>query len=436
MKRYISLLLILPLVIAAVVSPVSAAEANYNVINILDYDYILDFRYDGPDGSVPAQIERNFLVFDEPGSYSITFPMPLRMAGSFSFSAFVAFDGHLDWFGGDDFTLTETDYLPNSAGGDIYLLSGSVTNAYFSDESFTISLNILYGDCSMEFFNFNVIPYSGSTADTELQVFDVIRQNVTTVPAGIASYDYPVNVQYEESVDAADVSIRLRPLATEGTYDYFDLSFEVTGINVQSITCMQGDKALDFDVGFAYLDGSGNFIYGNNEDNLGIETNTFVRCWVSLRVYTPAANFINGWPLVFLDGVVINPWDDGNPPAIRFYKTQVSYRASVFDPLMYWIIRIAHSLNPDNFAQQEAFQNAVQEQVSEFDTIIDTMDSVQRPDLDQIQTDVQAVAPGLDILRATGPFRAMLSNELLLTVFSMSLLFCTGSYVLFGKKDF
>ena len=40
MKRYISLLLILPLVIAAVAAPVSAAEANYGVYNLLDYSQI------------------------------------------------------------------------------------------------------------------------------------------------------------------------------------------------------------------------------------------------------------------------------------------------------------------------------------------------------------------------------------------------------------
>lgn len=437
MKRYISLLLILPLVLAATIVPASAAESDYNIYNLLDYDYILDFTYEGENGSEPAQYIRNLIIFDQPGTYYVTFAMPFTLVEGFNFSAFVGLEDPevITSIGGPQFSFAGTDYGSTSQSHDLFLFEGRILYCYPEGDTITIPITVSdsWPGMSMEFFSFNVIPFY-NTAPTDLQIFDVIRQTVTTVPMGVSSYDYNVNVAWHESVDAADFSIRLRPLATEGTYDFFDLSFEITGLNLQSITCMQGDKPLDFDVGFAYLDASGDFIYGNNEDLLGIESNTFVRCWVSLRVYTPAANFIDGWPLVFLDGVVINPWDDGNPPSIRFYPTQVAYSTSVFDPLMFWIIKIAHYLNPDDMGAADAFQSQVDQQKEQLQGMVDVMDSVQKPALDSVQSDLGAYVPQGDMVLATAPLGTLLNNEIIVTIFSISLLFVMASYVLFGKK--
>lgn len=439
MKRYISLLLILPLVLAATIVPARAAESDYSIYNLLDYDYILDFRYEGENGSEPAQYIRNFIVFDQPGTYYVTFAMPFTLVSGFLFSAFVGIEDPdvITSFGGPQFSFSGTYYGSTSQSHDLFLFEGRIFDCYPEGDTITIPITISdsWAGMSMEFFNFTVIPYINTIAPTDLQVFDVIHQTVTTVPMGTSSFDYSVNVNNESVTDAGSFSIRLRPLATEGTYEFFDLSFEVTGLQLQSITCMQGDKPLDYDLGVAYLDSNGQFVYGADVGDLEIQSNTFARYWISIRVYTPAANFIEGWPVVFLDGISAGSKADGQTWNIRFYPTQVSYSTSVFDPLMYWIIKIAHSLNPSEAIEQSVqAQQQMSEQASQIQAGVEIMDSYARPDLGTFDPDINTVIPGNNIILATQPLRVLLSNEIILTVFTISFLLATASYIVFGKK--
>lgn len=437
MKRYISLLLILPLVLAATIVPASAAESDYNIYNLLDYDYILDFTYEGENGSEPAQYIRNLIVFDQPGTYYVTFVMPFTLVPGFNFSAFVGFEDPevITSFGGQQFSFTGTDYGSTSQSHDLFLFEGRILYCYPEGDTITIPITVSdsWAGMSMEFFSFNVIPFY-NTAPTDLQVFDVVHQTVTTVPMGTSSFDYSVNINNESVTDAGSFSIRLRPLATEGTYEFFDLSFEVTGLQLQSITCMQGDKPLDFDMGVGYLDTNGQFVYGADVGDLEIQSNTFARYWISMRVYTPAANFIEGWPVVFLDGIAAGSKTDGQTWNIRFYPTQVAYSTSVFDPLMFWIIKIAHYLNPDDMGAADAFQSQVDQQKEQLEGMVDVMDSVEKPALDSVQSDLGAYVPQGDMVLATAPLGTLLGNEIIVTIFSISLLFVMVSYILFGKK--
>lgn len=433
MKRYISLLLILPLILAAVTAPASAADADYGFVNLLEYGTVVDaYKY----GSTYTQIYtvNNYLTLSGSGVYDVTFENPGIIEDG-QFSCLVFTDATISVFGGKNFTVHDTAF-----GDDVKLIVGTATasSSYFYDtlSYFTMTFQISAGTY-LEFINFYVTPAYENTVAVPLEIYDVLHGSTDGATAG-ATYDYIVNMNDTATNNAGQSAgqccLRLRPMATEGAYDFFDLSFEVTGINITSITCMQGDKALDFDVGYTYLDASGNFVTSSDAAGSDVLSNTYTRYWVSLRVYTPAANFIDGWPLVFIEGVNYSAVADGQSWNIRFYPTQISYNTSLMDPILYWLVKIARLLNPDDGGSAAEFMQQVDEQSQQLQEMADVMDSVEKPALDSVNTDITSLVPMNDIVLATSPIRVMLSNEIVIGVFSISLLFMLASYVLYGKK--
>lgn len=435
MKRYISLLLILPLILAAVAAPASAAEADYGYVNVLEYGYVVDaYKYASP--MIKLYQTNNRLTLQGSGTYQVTFQNPGIISGG-QFSCLVFTDATFSVFGSKDFTVSDTAF-----GDDVKLISGSAANGgtYFYDIESYLTFNFqISGGTYLEFINFYVCNAAENTVFVPLEIYDVLHGTTDGATAG-ATYDYSVNMNDDATnsaglTNAGQCCIRLRPMATEGAYDFFDLSFEVTGINITSITCMQGDKALEFDVGYTYLDADGNFIVSSDSASGEVASNTYTRYWVSLRVYTPAANFIDGWPLVFIDGVDYSAVSDGQGWNIRFYPTQISYNTSIMDPILYWLVKIARLLNPDGMSGAASeFQQQVDEQSQQLQDMAGIMDSVEKPALDSFDVSVDSYVSQTDVTALAAPMAVFFEGEIFGSVIMMSILLATAGYVLYGKK--
>lgn len=443
MKRYISLLLILPVLIMAVAAPVSAAEANYGVYNLLDYGQIVgsnavDAVSDELGNSV---VWGNTVLAEDFADYGFLAvwwhnPGIFNISG---WSALVIIENILDLYTLDgDFVISETDY-----GDNVYFLS--YTGPVEVNDNY-VTLTFMYdvvppsGSCTIEFLNLYVKADYDNTIRVPLEIYDVLHGTTDGAPAEGSSYDYLVNMNDDATnqsglTSAGQCCLRLRPMATEGTYDYLDLNFEVTGINITSISCLQGDKALEFDVGYSYLDTGGNFIVSSDSSNGEVLSNTYTRYWVSIRVYTEGANFIQGWPVVFINGTNFTSVSDGQGWNIKFYPTYVSYNVSILDPYVMWLNKIYQALHPEGAEDAASeFQNQVDQKAEQMQEMAGVMDSVEKPAMDSVSSDMSGIVSQGDIMLAAAPLNTLMSNEIILSLFTMALVFVTAAYVLYGKR--
>ena len=447
MKRFLSLMVVASLVLSAAVIPASAAGANYGIYNLLDYSKItsISFEYEDYSGQwvektiaggsnsvgLPVGTGTVYITYHNPAGsmvYGISGLINLNRIDSISCSL-------------GDLSLSDTDYSTNTKFYEIEFYNKTGGNGFYNDTvTLEFDFDVSIGGAKLEFLSIYVKTAYDSTVRTPIQIYDTIHSTTETFSASAASHSYTVNMNYgptnQAGIAAGLCTIRLRPLATEGTFDFWDLNFEVTGINITSISCLQGDKSLDFDVGYTYMDSSGTIIVNPDSQGAGDTlTNTYARVWVSLRVYTKAANFIEGWPLVFINGTSTSAITDGLQWNITFYPSYVGYNVSIFDPYVMWLNKIYSALHPEGAVEAaDKFTDKVKEQSEQLNQMVGTMDSVQKPSLDSVQSDISAIVPQGDMVLATAPLGTLLGNEIIVTIFSISLLFVMVSYILFGKK--
>ena len=78
--------------------------------------------------------------------------------------------------------------------------------------------------------------------------------------------------------------------------------------------------------------------------------------------------------------------------------------------------------------------NAVETQGQELDSMLQEMNSVTRPPLDDVDGDFSEIVSTDDLVLASQGLGSLLNNDIILSIFTMSLLLCLASYVFFGKK--
>lgn len=125
-----------------------------------------------------------------------------------------------------------------------------------------------------------------------------------------------------------------------------------------------------------------------------------------------------------------------NKTSSQFSWTR-SETSTHFNNLNLWIIdqtyAIVSAIRGDT-SPGDSFQNKVDQKDQQMDEMAAVMDSVQKPDIDQINVSVDQYVSQADIHVLASPMAVFFEGELFSQVIIMSILLATVSYVLYGKR--
>lgn len=84
--------------------------------------------------------------------------------------------------------------------------------------------------------------------------------------------------------------------------------------------------------------------------------------------------------------------------------------------------------------ETEATEDPVATQESVMEDLVDQMDDVTKPSIDDVEADISDIADADSLVLATSGLGVLMENSILAPVFTLCLIFSVASYVLFGKR--
>lgn len=206
-------------------------------------------------------------------------------------------------------------------------------------------------------------------------------------------------------------------------YDYFDIVavFNVGQINSVSAYCGNTLVPLDYQV----ID------TGNNENS-----NYMVIC----RIDISGLDRTGDDPYIVVTGTAKFGVND-----TFFYSGTGYIEQTYINPFIVWLQKIYNELSIgfDNVvdaiyatssSDQEDQISGAETQASEMENLIEDLEQVTKPDLDDIESDVDDIVSGDAVAIATSGLAVLMNNPVLTPLFSLCMLFSTAGYVLFGKR--
>lgn len=101
--------------------------------------------------------------------------------------------------------------------------------------------------------------------------------------------------------------------------------------------------------------------------------------------------------------------------------------------VVHWGQNILDALTP-NTSKSDEMADEMASQATEMDELNQGLESMEKPDVDSIDTDISDIVSDGDITMVSGAFSVVLSDGIIGSMFVLSLLFMLASYVLFGKR--
>lgn len=95
--------------------------------------------------------------------------------------------------------------------------------------------------------------------------------------------------------------------------------------------------------------------------------------------------------------------------------------------------RLDSLIHPDS-TDSDDFSDSMASQATEMEEANDTLDSVTKPPVDDLDPSVDDIVPAEDVANFTSVFAAIFENNIFLSVFLMSFTLAMVSYVLYGKR--
>lgn len=469
MKRYISIFLTLVLVLGAVVTPVAAAETAVD-----SWFPVLDYATPNDSGNM-------FAYFNGSGTFNF------KVQGTRAFygfdilcnindvtSASVVIDGRT-------FALNVLHI-----GDDLYRFYGNVGGG-LTKNNFDLVLTSS-GDSYCTFLKVDVLSVAHSS-------YDDVGFFAVGSASGNSPFQYMntpgVGVSYnfggESSSAMGDDYTVYTYVSNWKKYDYVDIFFSIRALSLASLSVYCGDRALPFVI--SYFDSGADTWYQGDQVDSGVNQETignirdfagYVR--VDLRDLDLSSsaslcleyhgtylvnNVRNSFSLQAVTGYVdtntINPlqiyfsnlttslkgWFSslGSTVSTGFSNlnswldtqtsTIVSAVNSKFTSLKSWIetqtSTLEAAIRGDASAGDE-FNEDLQEQASDLADVGAVMDSVERPDIDEVDVSVDAYIDPSVLSTSMEGLAAVMNNELILSILMMSLVMAVASYVLYGKR--
>lgn len=412
MKRVICILVTFAVLISCMIVSVSAAEDNYSpTINVLDFS--------------TANDSGNNMVLLNPGSYA-SFALPSTYT-VYYVEALVRFtSGNIPSnayvnVGGINYRL----YMAQ-VSGNTYRIYGNLakTDAFLRfNFDFTSSENVIFFDvrCSIGADAYEI---DGYLEINSVDLYDTIHYVPTDT------------INYRGWTPSVNETFSLYGWTTEWRkFDYLDFIFLVDAGPIQSVSCDIDGMNVPITVQEIYstsiydnqyfiavrldLTSIKRSLSGNPAINILIGQYTGETCYaavVSIIGYVSVnVNLLSYW---FRN---LNSWIQ-------------NLSSSITSTITTWGQNIVAAFSPDDNGSADQFQESVSSQAGELSGIADAMGSLDKPDPDSLNVNLDSFAVNANISGVGSVLAVPMRNDIILQVLIMTFTFALVGYALFGKR--
>lgn len=454
MRKLLILILLLTLFISSVI-PVNAAAFTYAdyFYNVLDYVSVTD--------------EGNYFSFN--GSRAIDFD--IGTAGLFNYC----------------------EILLNTSGVDVDVQVGD-GNTYYSLTKVQLSSSLyrFYGNIPYKVYRNMTMLINGSSTSIACNLlsfklrrpgvsmyFDQVGYWTSEDSNGIKYMDGQTDTTYYYGSGSENSAVPRTfsdsfYISNWRKYDYFDIRFNTQIYSITGFSCYVGEYAVPFQVsiydgdpitynpeyGFSYSENPNNYT-GSGHIDLGLNSEFGLSARRSICISVDLSNVPRNF-----DGTVQISWSGSYAPSISqwtsilsgvgYVKTegtttqntwyQKIYKAisggfeSLTLSLQGWFSSLGDQLDvlidgkPEQIENADSFNDTIGDQSSELEEMTGIMDSVEKPDVGDINMDLSGMVDPTVITVATTGIGSLLSNQIILRVLLLSFTFGLIGFILYGKK--
>ncbi|MBQ9839096.1 MAG: hypothetical protein IJO56_06385 [Oscillospiraceae bacterium] len=234
-------------------------------------------------------------------------------------------------------------------------------------------------------------------------------------------------------------------------YDFLDIQVHLDVLSITSISAVLGDVIIPFETSTLPADSfdSQDIYLTCRLDLRGLSYTTSSDPVLDIRgsisydyqseFYLNSASgvtIVNDPDLSFFDSL-LDALHDMHVNIVRWFEVTIVEMGSWFNNLESSfdasIQKVVDAINGDSSAGDE-FGSEIETQASKLEEMGAVFDSVERPDLDDVQMSVDAYLSPADLHNSTAGLSAAISSGPILSVFMMALILATVGYILYGKK--
>lgn len=325
------------------------------------------------------------------------------------------------------FVLLFICFLPLTVGASEISGADSDPEPYYFDSEYQLS----YEDIPMYgtgFYPDGLFDMSKNTGDT--------RPTYTFVPESTAS--------------SSEYSLVLTMPEWYG-YDFLDIQVHLDVLTISSIHAVLGDVIIPFETSVIPSEGwdSQDIYLTCRLDLRGLSYTTTSDPVLDIRgsisfdyqseFYLNAASgvtIVNDPNISFFDSL-LDALHDMHVNIVRWFEVTIVDMGSWFNNLESSfdasIQKVVDAINGDSSAGDD-FGAAVETQAAELQQMGEIFDSVQQPDIDSVDISVDTYVDQGSLILATTGITEIMSNDIFIQVFMMSIIMATAGYVLFGKR--
>lgn len=212
-------------------------------------------------------------------------------------------------------------------------------------------------------------------------------------------------------------------------YDFLDFQFITTVKSITSISAVFGDINLPFSVSQVGSDSSGrmSIVITVRIDLTGIDRSSSSSPTLIISGNSNL-DYLNAFKLSACSGYICT--NDFNP-FIYYFNSLKVYLNYLFSSLE----NTLHSLlNVDDSGSADQFQESVSSQAGELSGIADAMGSLDKPDPDSLNVNLDSFAVNANISGVGSVLAVPMRNDIILQVLIMTFTFALVGYALFGKR--
>lgn len=410
--KILSLLLSVTLLFFAAV-PARASE-DHATFNVLDYctpnnsgNYIVSLSQSDTDISFDAPVD--FMV------YSIDILVYLySSSGSYPTQVYFVTQG------GYEYPLTITSIDQN-----LYRIQGNISGIWFTN----VKLRFIHtGSLSVSFFSFRVSTFRKSVYPE-------------TGVAKLETYGYSPTINYNPSDEIngrtwesnIDNFISIRATITDWKlYDRLEFQFFLLCSDITSVCVMAGNQVLDADVSTVlnseWVTKEFYITVSVDLKDLNLRTTDIPTVFIEAEGVSEASNTFT---VISMAGVVYI--DEVN--SLSYFLQRIYFKLDdLVDPIVVKLDSVIAAIKGDTDAADD-FNSESAEKNEQLQDMVGVMDSVQRPDINQLDPITQLNNSGADIAGGIGPVLTVpMQNPIILQVLILSLTFALVAYVLYGKR--
>lgn len=238
---------------------------------------------------------------------------------------------------------------------------------------------------------------------------------------------------------------------TWSNYDFIDVQVHMDVSHITSVSAALGDLSIPIVTSYissSAFDGQ-DYYLTIRMDLRGIEftaaadpvvtvcgmTSWEYQSYISLTACS-GVRIVNDPNLSFFE-ILLDAVHDFHTNMANWFDLQIASMGKWFNDLESSfdasIQKVVDAINGDQTAGEE-FGSAVETQASKLEEMGQVFDSVERPEVENVQMSVDAYLSPADLHSATAGLSAAISSGPLLSVFMMALIMATVGYILYGKR--